>query len=282
MIGPIPRTPQLVAVLALSLDGLQYAKSSAGNSGPHCDFQPRELQGMRSSCSLAPEGPFWRQAPCHWWPALPLAVKIAVMSCLPSAVHGLWLVRVPAQYIVDFLYHWLQVLSLASWLGNCKDCRIVGCRPTLLSHVTRRNIELRFVEMALKPRSWASSALSLFLLNQESGCLIINLISFCSSVQLLSHVRLFATPWTATHQGSLSTANSRSLLKLKSIESLCYLCVVSVTSDAAGQLPTLVGWGFPSTPAPPQPKKKKNTCDQLEKLSGAEEQWTAVTSESSV
>ena len=39
-----------------------------------------------------------------------------------------------------------------------------------------------------------------------------------SSVQLLSSVRLFATPWTAAHQASLSITNSQSLLKLISIE----------------------------------------------------------------
>ena len=41
-----------------------------------------------------------------------------------------------------------------------------------------------------------------------------------SSVQLLSRVRLFATPWTASRQASLSIANSQSLLKLMSIESV--------------------------------------------------------------
>ena len=41
-----------------------------------------------------------------------------------------------------------------------------------------------------------------------------------SSVQLLSHVRLFATPWTAAHQASLSITNSWSLLKPMSIESV--------------------------------------------------------------
>ena len=35
-----------------------------------------------------------------------------------------------------------------------------------------------------------------------------------SSVQLLSHVRLFATPWTAACQASLSITNSQSLLKI--------------------------------------------------------------------
>ena len=40
-----------------------------------------------------------------------------------------------------------------------------------------------------------------------------------SSVQLLSHVRLFVTPWTAAHQAFLSITNSWSLPKLMSIES---------------------------------------------------------------
>ena len=39
-----------------------------------------------------------------------------------------------------------------------------------------------------------------------------------SSVQLLSRVRLFVTPWIAAHQASLSITNSWSLLKLMSIE----------------------------------------------------------------
>ena len=39
-----------------------------------------------------------------------------------------------------------------------------------------------------------------------------------SSVQSLSRVRLFVTPWTAAHQVSLSINNSQSLLKLMSIE----------------------------------------------------------------
>ena len=41
-----------------------------------------------------------------------------------------------------------------------------------------------------------------------------------SSVQLLSSVWLFATPWIAAHRASLSISNSRSLLKLISIKSV--------------------------------------------------------------
>ena len=39
-----------------------------------------------------------------------------------------------------------------------------------------------------------------------------------SSVQSLSRVRLFATPWTAANQASLSITKSRNLLKLMSIK----------------------------------------------------------------
>ena len=41
-----------------------------------------------------------------------------------------------------------------------------------------------------------------------------------SSVQSLTHVQLFVTPWTAAHQASQSITNSQHLLKLMSIESV--------------------------------------------------------------
>ena len=41
-----------------------------------------------------------------------------------------------------------------------------------------------------------------------------------TSVQSLSHVQLFATPWIAAHQASLNITNSRSSLRLMSIESV--------------------------------------------------------------
>ena len=49
-----------------------------------------------------------------------------------------------------------------------------------------------------------------------------NFVHYCSfsSVQSLSLVWLFATPWTAAHQASLSITNSQSLLKLMPIESM--------------------------------------------------------------
>ena len=49
--------------------------------------------------------------------------------------------------------------------------------------------------------------------------IIARLVQF-SSVQLLSWVWLFATPWTAAHQASLSITNSQSLPRLMPIESV--------------------------------------------------------------
>ena len=46
------------------------------------------------------------------------------------------------------------------------------------------------------------------------------LFLFSQSVQLLSRVQFFATPWTAIQQASLSTTNSWSLLKLMSVDEL--------------------------------------------------------------
>ena len=54
-------------------------------------------------------------------------------------------------------------------------------------------------------------SLSQFYLQLSLNCLVF---------QLLSHVQLFATPWTVAHQASLSFTISQSLLKLMSIESV--------------------------------------------------------------
>ena len=50
-------------------------------------------------------------------------------------------------------------------------------------------------------------------------CVCVYIYRF-SSVQSLSCVQLFATPWTIAHQASLSITNSRSSLKLTSTESV--------------------------------------------------------------
>ena len=79
-----------------------------------------------------------------------------------------------------------------------------------------------------------------------------------TSVQSLSRFRLFVTPWIAAHQASLSITNSRSLLKLMSIESvmpsshliLCRpLLLLPQSLPASGSFPMsqLFAWGGQST-----------------------------------
>ena len=79
-----------------------------------------------------------------------------------------------------------------------------------------------------------------------------------SSVQSLSHVRLFATPWIAARQASLSITNSRSSLRLTSIKSLmpsshlilCHLLLLLPQSLPAAEsfpMSQLFTWGGQST-----------------------------------
>ena len=67
-------------------------------------------------------------------------------------------------------------------------------------------------------KEWSAPNVS----NAERGtpCSGVSRNAFFSSVQLLSRVWLFATPWTAERQASLSITNSQSLLKLMCIESV--------------------------------------------------------------
>ena len=78
------------------------------------------------------------------------------------------------------------------------------------------------------------------------------------SVQLLSCVRLFVTPWIAAHQASLSITNSRSSPRLRSIESvmpsshliLCLpfsSCPQSLPAAESFPMSQLFTWGSQST-----------------------------------
>ena len=48
--------------------------------------------------------------------------------------------------------------------------------------------------------------------------ILLFILSSVGSVQWLSHIQLFVTPWTTACQASLSITNSQRLLKLMSIE----------------------------------------------------------------
>ena len=66
-------------------------------------------------------------------------------------------------------------------------------------------------------QQWNQDSTTYININSTCFALKTSSIQF-SSVQSLSRVRLFATPWIAAHQASLFITNSRSSLKLTSIE----------------------------------------------------------------
>ena len=67
--------------------------------------------------------------------------------------------------------------------------------------------------IALSNKVWINLGYSISTTGEEAA-------SEVSIVELLSHVWLFVTPWTATCQASLSFTTSQNLLKLMSIESV--------------------------------------------------------------
>ena len=85
-------------------------------------------------------------------------------------------------------------------------------------------IELHHIYIILENRqvedSWGYKV-HLEVLKGLKKCILISCKFFqFSSVQSLSRVRLFATPWIAAHQASMSTTNSWSSLRFTSIESV--------------------------------------------------------------
>ena len=93
----------------------------------------------------------------------------------------------------------------------------------------------------------------------NAGVSLVQWLQF-SSVQSLSQVRLFATPWIAAHQAFLSITNSQSWHKPMSIESVmpsshlilcCPLFLLPQSLPASGSFPMsqLFAWGGKSTGA---------------------------------
>ena len=121
------------------------------------------------------------------------------------------------------------------------DCREI---QTILSHRNSANRRL-----------WPSSQTNptILIRTQWKGLQGMTKVALVFDVQLLSCVWLFGTPWTAARQVALSFTISKSLLKIRSIESWCHptisLSVAPFSSclqsfPASGSFP--VSWFFPS------------------------------------
>ena len=82
--------------------------------------------------------------------------------------------------------------------------------------IMKQNQDCIFIKAKSNMPRFKDIHLPVFFKFNEKECYFWRIIS----VQSLSRVRLFSTPWTAAHHASLSITNSRSLLKLMSIESV--------------------------------------------------------------
>ena len=115
----------------------------------------------------------------------------------------------------------MHILSAHSFLTSSSKphyrirSNILISEPTELSNFSSTQASLGDVEGSVPAHSRANIAMKQVTQN-------IRFLSACkfSSVQSLSCVWLFATPWTAACQASLSITNSQSLLKLMSIRSM--------------------------------------------------------------
>ena len=95
-------------------------------------------------------------------------------------------------------------------LSTCTSCKIKwNILETFEKSSTRGSILDRSQVWLLTESQKVSKSLT-----PSSHCQVLQF----SSVQSLSRVQLFATPWIAAHQASLSITNSRSSLRLTSIE----------------------------------------------------------------
>ena len=98
-------------------------------------------------------------------------------------------------------------------LGHCFISNIAQSCPTLCNPMDG-SLPGSFVHQIFQARvqEWVAISFSKGLVKDQ--------VSGDSSVQLLSRVQLFVTPWTAARRASLSITNSQNLLKLMPIESV--------------------------------------------------------------
>ena len=101
---------------------------------------------------------------------------------------------------------------------NIQQTKIMGAGPIISWQIDGEKMETVTDFTSFGPKITADSDYShkikRYLLLERKA--LTNLVV----VESLSHVQLFATPWTAAHQASLSFTSSWSLLKLISIESV--------------------------------------------------------------
>ena len=117
--------------------------------------------------------------------------------------------------LISFRMDWLDLLAVQGTLKSLLQhhswkTSILQCSAFFIVQLSHPYI-ITGKTIVLTRQTFVGKVMPL-LFNMLSSFVIAFLLR-SSSVQSLSHVRLFATPWITAHQASLSITNSRSLLK---------------------------------------------------------------------
>ena len=132
-----------------------------------------------------------------------------MFHCMVRVLGALWLFHI-----------WFLSLSTVPgtdlsplWFLHCDWCvDLAGRQCTLFTHFIGDDMRVVFGRYKFHCHELSYNCIQ--------GHISMYFFRFISSVQSLSLVWLFATPWTAACQASLSITNSQSLIKLMSIESV--------------------------------------------------------------
>ena len=152
-----------------------------------------------------------------------------VYMCLPTLktppisllIPSLWVVPVHWLWVEST---WTQIYMKPSALFHASILAWSSISHMVMHHILSDQLPLLYMGLFLD--SIILCMIYMYVISPVLCCQISiifwknSLLNSFKSVQLLSHVRLFATAWTAACQTSLSITNSRSLLKLMSIKSV--------------------------------------------------------------
>ena len=160
----------------------------------------------------------WRDIPCSWIGR----VNIVKMTILSKAIYKFSAIpiRLPRAFFTELEQNILHFVwkHRRPWIVKAmlrKKNRAAGMRHP--------DFRLYWKVTVIRTVWYRHKTRNIYQIRKQDRSPVINpctcTYDHLSSVQLLSHVQLFAAPWTEACQASLSITRSWSLLKLMSIES---------------------------------------------------------------